>query len=144
MLATQACPNSRQIESEQGDENGFDVPVLSSDESSPSLKHERKMAAQARGVPMKKRKNGGLRMTALMVFIVAMADAGGCALRASMTQNEKMKYRPDRTPAPSVAPVSSSWPTSVQRLTCSDGGPWDAPGMRYCDVLSDTLADTQA
>ena len=34
MLATQACPNSRHIESEQGDENGFDVPVLSSDESS--------------------------------------------------------------------------------------------------------------
>ena len=34
VLATQACPNSRQIESEQGDENGFDVPVLSSDESS--------------------------------------------------------------------------------------------------------------
>ena len=34
MLATQACPNSRRIESEQGDENGFDVPVLSSDESS--------------------------------------------------------------------------------------------------------------
>ena len=34
MLPTQACPNSRHIESEQGDENGFDVPVLSSDESS--------------------------------------------------------------------------------------------------------------
>ena len=34
MLATQACPDSRHIEREQGDENGFDVPVLSSDESS--------------------------------------------------------------------------------------------------------------
>ena len=59
------------------------------------------------GVPMKTAMNGGLTITRFMVFIVVIAVAGGCRFNALITQTEKMKYRPDRTPAPVTAPFSS-------------------------------------
>ena len=43
------------------------------------------------GVPIKAAMNFGFTITTLMLFIVCMATDGGCALSASMTQNEKIK-----------------------------------------------------
>ena len=40
---------------------------------------------------MKTSRNGGFTIIVLIVFIVWIATAGGCALSAPITQKEKMK-----------------------------------------------------
>ena len=57
---------------------------------------------------MKNTMKGGLTITSLIVVMMAIATAGGCAFSAFMTQNEKIKYSPDSTPEPRMPAWSGS------------------------------------